>query len=400
MPVCPSGSEPKVGTPRYVIAGEAFFRDVLGGAYDWLRHFIAPINGLPIDTDVLCGSEPPDPLTLSAEDLLALREPLRLGLFQVAVSKLTALVLQRAWYEYCQCSGASTPAAPAIQAEPADAPNVDPPNLVGPCAVRDQTCTNSQFGGKTFSNDAPCLASPTVQPFAPLPAGATMIRIIGTHVSSLSADGIVQFYVNVRRSDGTGLTLTPQPVAIPRLGTKTQDYAFAAGTYVDWQTVGGTASGGNHNTETMRLQTEIYCGNLPGQLQQACCPPDPVLLSKLDQALALLTLVQRQHVPFAYVPGLTYAGLSGNGEVTFSDPILRLKLELTTLPGNYGLAEGHPDQVYDVGTLAIGTADGFEPPQWITNSPMLLQVPGDAVRIGYALRPGVVATITTYSREP
>jgi hypothetical protein len=227
-----------------------------------------------------------------------------------------------------------------------------------------------------------------------------MIRIIGTHVSSLSADGIVQFYVNVRRSDGTGLTLTPQPVAIPRLGTKTQDYAFAAGTYVDWQTVGGTASGGNHNTETMRLQTEIYCGNLPGQLQQACCPPDPVLLSKLDQALALLTLVQRQHVPFAYVPGLTYAGLSGNGEVTFSDPILRLKLELTTLPGNYGLAEGHPDQVYDVGTLAIGTADGFEPPQWITNSPMLLQVPGDAVRIGYALRPGVVATITTYSREP
>jgi hypothetical protein len=100
------------------------------------------------------------------------------------------------------------------------------------------------------------------------------------------------------------------------------------------------------------------------------------------------------------VPGLTYAGLSGYGEISFSDPIVRLQVELTTLPGHYGLAEGSPDAVFDVGRVSLGTADGYERSQPITNTPFLLQTRGDHTKIGYAFSPGIVATIRTFSREP
>jgi hypothetical protein len=79
---------------------------------------------------------------------------------------------------------------------------------------------------------------------------------------------------------------------------------------------------------------------------------------------------------------------------------VRLRVDLDTLPGWYGMAEGAPDRLFEIGWVALGTADGFEPPRPITNTPFLLPVRGDITRIGYSFGVGIVATITTYSREP
>ena len=159
--------------------------------------------------------------------------------------------------------------------------------------------------------------------------------------------------------------------------------------------------GGGPCNAGMRFEArmEIFCSGQPGDLQPSCCPPDPTLTARIDQVLQLVTLIQRQIAPFAYVPAGTAAGLTGAGELELAQ-LLGVSVLLTTLPGHYGLAEGDPDRLFDVGWLALGTADGFEAPRRITTSPFFLRASGDHTRLGYSLSPGVVAEVRFHQREP
>ena len=113
-----------------------------------------------------------------------------------------------------------------------------------------------------------------------------------------------------------------------------------------------------------------------------------------------MNLIQRQLAPFAYVHGTVHTGISGNGQLAVSG-LLGVAVDVTTLPARAGRTSGDPDQLYDVGWINVGTADGFGPRQFISSNPFILRpVPGDMTLIGYSIPADVVVTITELVREP
>jgi hypothetical protein len=152
-------------------------------------------------------------------------------------------------------------------------------------------------------------------------------------------------------------------------------------------------------TDISYVRVEVFCGSAPGGTGIACCPADQYTTGLLLSLLQAVTLIQRQHVPFAYVPGNSHSSLSGNGEFSVQG-ILGLLIELASVPGRAGELAGHPETIYSVGWVNVGTADGWLTKHVVEHSPMLvLDVPGTVTRVGYSLPSDVSATITELVRE-
>jgi hypothetical protein len=114
----------------------------------------------------------------------------------------------------------------------------------------------------------------------------------------------------------------------------------------------------------------------------------------------LVTLIQRQGVPFGYVTGAVHPGLTGNGSFDVAD-ILGLVVDCTTIPPYLGADFGTPDEHLFLGRLNLGTLDGWQPRFVLVDQPQLmLAVSGAITVVGYSLAGGVVATITELRREP
>jgi len=126
-------------------------------------------------------------------------------------------------------------------------------------------------------------------------------------------------------------------------------------------------------------------------------------LGSLQQQLAVLnplvTLIQRQHVPFAYLRGQVHAGLVDAG--TFGvHGILGLSVAPTTIPAWLSSDLAPTPSYYRLGVVSMGTADGWTRRQIITHDPhLILEIPGDVTEIAYLFEPGVVADITELIRE-
>jgi len=126
-----------------------------------------------------------------------------------------------------------------------------------------------------------------------------------------------------------------------------------------------------------------------------------VNLALLQSVKAAVDLIQKQSTPFAYVPGATHTGLSGDGEISVSG-LLGMQAEVTTLPDSVGREDGSPIKLFDVGYITFGSGDGWEDSRRLDKSLRLVFPPygGLYTKIGYSLRPGVVISITELEREP
>jgi hypothetical protein len=115
----------------------------------------------------------------------------------------------------------------------------------------------------------------------------------------------------------------------------------------------------------------------------------------------MTTLIQRQVAPFAYVPGTAHAALTGAGQFAVQGDI-GISVDVTTVPGRAGSEYGNPLNLFDLGWLNVGTADGWVHRELITANPFLYLPPdmGVMTLVGYSLSPDVVATITELVREP
>lgn len=114
----------------------------------------------------------------------------------------------------------------------------------------------------------------------------------------------------------------------------------------------------------------------------------------------LVTLIQRQGVPFGYITGTVHAGLSAAGEFTVAD-ILGLAIDITTLPATYPSFGGDPDTYHNLGKISVGTTEGWERSWWATHDPyLILPISGAITKVGYTFPSGIIATITELVREP
>jgi hypothetical protein len=122
---------------------------------------------------------------------------------------------------------------------------------------------------------------------------------------------------------------------------------------------------------------------------------------RLDWLRTDVTLIQRQHVPFAYLHGTTYAGLTGHGSITVQG-ILGVAVSLTTVPSGWGRTSDTPRRLIPAaGQLLFSTADGDGDPTLLHyDTELVLGVSGAVTSVKYSLRPGIVASLTTLVREP
>jgi len=120
----------------------------------------------------------------------------------------------------------------------------------------------------------------------------------------------------------------------------------------------------------------------------------------LDRILGMVTLIQRQQVPFAYVYGSNHTALSGDGELSVSG-LLGVSVDVTTLPASYGVADGTPETHFGLGYINLGTDDGWTSARSIDHDGTLLlpSAAGVFTRIGYSLSAGVVVDIRELVRE-
>jgi hypothetical protein len=155
------------------------------------------------------------------------------------------------------------------------------------------------------------------------------------------------------------------------------------------------------NTTTFSMQLDVWCGQLPNQALGPCCAPDERLVAQINSILTAVTLLQRQTAPFGYVYGANHTALSGDGSIAVSD-LIGVSIDVTTLPGSYGEMIGTPTELFGLGFVTLGTADGWESSRRIDHDGTLF-LPGAAgvfTLIGYTLRPGVVVSIRELIREP
>jgi hypothetical protein len=141
------------------------------------------------------------------------------------------------------------------------------------------------------------------------------------------------------------------------------------------------------------------------QLPTDCCQLTTALLeqvlSGVNAAVQAITLIQRQAVPFAYVPSTVHTALSGAGALSISG-LIGIKIAVTSLPSTLGVEGTSPPKHFDLGYVTFGTIDGFGQAVRLERNPQVILPPRCSAftDLDYDLAPGVVVTITELRREP
>lgn len=382
----------------------------------WLATVAGALPQFAFDTAEFCSNGQPDLPEITAEDVLALANPFTNPAAGAAGIKVRDLVLHYLWYELCHCEDVDTPSPPAVQ---------DPPDIVGygqpgsePClSTPDCTVTYTYdfiFGSSpaaslwwaSNSSAAGCGAfSQTITPRAVKytvhrERGASgehedpfHFRISFQNVFSTTPSNYVDVYAPGDDWEGT-YTLSP--------GVTRTFVTFVPGE---------TETQPEHENELdiMHVQGFLYCDELPGGPTTACCPPDAGILDAINQLrseLALVrtdtTLIQRQGVPFSYVDGDSHFPLTGTGVVTFSEPVLGVRIDLMAVPDRIGQEVGG---IYEVFTSSwINFLKDFDPqPRIFLRGFTQLVFPpaaGAMTGLSYTLEPGLSINVTELLREP
>jgi hypothetical protein len=147
------------------------------------------------------------------------------------------------------------------------------------------------------------------------------------------------------------------------------------------------------------VEIDITCSG--NALPVSNCCSDSTAIALMGQLLQQVNLIQRQQVPFAYVPGSVHSALSGTGEIAVQG-LLGALVEIVWTGDFVGVEDGTPQQTFEAGWISWGNADGFTQRERLTNETLvsLPALAGQFTRIGYTLAVGVAATITELVREP
>jgi hypothetical protein len=391
--ICGGGtSSPKVGASAVVLVGSGTIATMLEKSGNpWLA-FAAALLTLPeLVLSTFCSTDPPAMPTFTSAESSALLNVTFGADLSSGLAKFADLVRNLAWQEYCQCTSGAL-IVPAPVAPPAGTPiyQAPAPQPATPCLSLPPT-------GYTLNN-------PSVNTFSDLypVAGQQPTSAVVKFTSALAFGSGTSFRVGVQTANaGVGQTILDPATFVTGAGG-TVIVAIPPGFITNINPFNETVTGGGTGSISGILSCDIYCnGALPnGQLPTPCCPPDVATQSSLDLILKMVTLIQRQIAPFAYLAGAVHTGISGNGQIAVAG-LLGVAVDVTTLPGRAGRTSGDPTQLYNVGWINTGTADGWGPRQFISSDPFILRpVSGDVTLIGYSIPADVVVTITELVREP
>lgn len=394
MSICASGaSHAKSTSAASIVVDAAFVQSLLPPGLAWLYPYLPYMHGLEIgNVGTFCTADPPTWTVPSAADIFNFLAGGPISQYQLVDKFIQDVTKAYLWYQLCECTSGVTPDPPTAPGAPANLPAVNPPAVVSlpisaPCKSIDfvplSMAQNQTFNrGDLVLDNLPFTAVQVVLTTSAATGTLTNVRYTFTWqdqtVSPFVGGNQWQFTVP------SGTTLTK---AIP-LQSGFNRLHFTISTLAGTGTVTGEAIAYG------------YCGEVPGAPVTPCCPPDPILMARVNQILDLVTLVQRQAVPFGYVPGAVHAGLTGSGSLSVSG-LIGCKVDMTTIPASYGVEFGTPDEHFDLGFVTFGSPDGYPTSKRLDHQPTLLLPArcGAYTDLAYTLAPGVVATITELARE-
>lgn len=375
----------------------------------WAVAFATLLAGVTYDLTTMCTTDPPALVTMTGADMLDLVAGPAGGVpYLNAVAKFYNFVKYWAWFQFCECSAVATPAPAAPPAAPANLPNVAPPIpllTAGPC----DHYASPEVGPLSNTSNTGLVNAPGLFNLHPLPIGATSLVFTVKNIATGATPGPYSFLLrayttlNPASEVSVGAAFGVDSVynrIVASGGTATYTVPVVGTWSAITLEVGRETSGqiSNHAQATM----DVYCnGAKPGQTVTPCCPPDPVQQGLLTQILQAVTLIQRQAVPFAYLPSTVHAGLSGTGTLSIQG-LIGASISITTLPSQLGRAGTTPLEIFDAGFVTFGTADGYPTSYRLEHNPQLL-LPARCsayTDLAYDLHPGVVITITELVREP
>lgn len=382
------------GLANTLIVTTPFLASLIPAEIAFLQAFVWATGGLTIENlPGFCNSELQADPGVTAADIVNVIVTPTLPQAGASAAKINQLIQRWAWFALCQCADASAPVRPSAPTAPV-LPSFNPPRAVVPNQA--QPCLDV-LSDHLIVDDVTRAIFNMSSLRIPGVTGVSYVFHLITLVSSGTPRAVnlnVDWFQGTTslRLDATGWGAPP----------RVSDYITLTGpagadnisvTYL------GNVAGGDTSTYVVELQA--WCNNLPANAPASpCCPPDPTLLGLVQSTQQLVTLIQRQIAPFAYVIGTAHAGISGSGTIAVQG-LLGMMVAVTAYPaGNLQLG-GTPSYVFDLGWMSIETADGFIEERRITALNQLWQprLMSEATKFGYFLGTGVTATFTELDRE-
>jgi hypothetical protein len=362
----------------------------------WAVYFAGTIGSITYDLSTFCSTDPPDDPGMGLTDWVALMNPGTLEASITAQSKFRQWLGHYLWDHFCKCDDGTTPTPYTPPTAPTGLPPINDPGTA-PTYPTGTACQTFTHSGVAHNGDAN-----TVLGKYPL-NGATYATIDFSSPTTHTTSG--QFGFDLRWYNAAGTLLSGTLFGgVSTSGDFTHVVGAAPSGATQFDFVYGPSGALVPSPLTWTAITNLYCGTTPdapaGPVPTPC-PADPFVQIALDQILALVTLIQRQNVPFAYIFGADHGGLSGSGHIDVQG-LLGCKVTLDSIGGGTGTELADPDEVFEAGWITWGNADGSTKREWISHSPFvsLPAAAGQYTRIGYTLRAGVSATITELVREP
>lgn len=107
--------------------------------------------------------------------------------------------------------------------------------------------------------------------------------------------------------------------------------------------------------------------------------------ARLTDIINAIKALQTTPVPTGYKRGRLYSGLSGTGELPASGTLVGVAVSLTGVPLTISRDTADPINQYDVGIIALGTAEGWLTSTRIRHNPHLfMPIAGGIHKIGYS----------------
>jgi hypothetical protein len=405
------------------------FSDGITASGEWLAGLIAAAGGIELvplaflvgakfyNLADLCSAAQPAQPTFNQDDFKALLPdvyPLSTGATAVKVNQLVDRLV---WEAACHCQdGTVVP------------PSVIPP-VPGSGVIAQPSAQACHAGG--WTGNVP--ADATTQTFANLVnvtnqvigsggAGVVINTGFGNYTMYPPLPGATSVAVTYTTSD------TPQcvgtSVSVPMLhysntGTAVDGQLLLAGggngAFPNWQqtvqipagikywafSVGVQGNNCHPNPVPLTVKAQVFCGSAGPGVGSTPCPPDPLTQALLQAILAMVTLIQRQQVPFAYVPGASHLALSGKGEISVQG-LWGAKITPSNVPPGTGVDIGDPDTLWLDSWINWGNADGWSAREFLRSAPYIStpNFAGQYTKIGYSLEPQLTVDLVELVREP
>lgn len=391
-PCSPNTSEPQTGLgPILVFDAAKLANFLLEEGMGWLSPLVPQIGGQTFNLTDFCASDPPDQPSTDPTYIANLFNPLNGQAVVEQRDWLFGMVNYFVWYASCQCSSGPQPTPPSPVSQPTTV-DFSPPgtdNSAGP------TCsTYTYFAGIDHTAAVELRYNNSLSSLAGINPTHVIFTQERTLVSATSGWSTVLTY-GYLDSSGTEHVVYSQTVNAANLTTPgTVEFDIPVGTFSLFihNTVGvGTWS------ITIGDSVQVWCnGTSPTGSPSSCCPTDPNLLAMIQQVLDQLAFLETLipvRVP-NYAAGTAHSGLSDGGTLSLDSTTIALKVNVDTLPSNYGEVVGTPNTYIDIGWITPSTNEGVQAGIRLSRLTQVVPLPEATSAIDYTFPGGESVTIT------